>query len=221
MPLDREQIVNAAIRILDEEGSDALSMRRLGQELDAGTTSVYWHVKGKEQLLDLVVDQIVGEVFDGFEARGDWRAWMTRFARSIRRVLLLHHGVAPMVGRRPVMGPNALAALEDLLAALRADGFDARSAALAATTLVSWASAFAVFEVRDPAGPDATDAQRAAHAADLARDVAAFPPEHDPNTAELMPATVEITADERFDYGLAVLLDGIEARERRGRSFEG
>ena len=61
-PLTRARIVDAALRIIDRDGLDALSMRRLGDELGAGTTSVYWHVANKDQLLDLVLDHVLGEV---------------------------------------------------------------------------------------------------------------------------------------------------------------
>ena len=138
MPLNRDQIIDAAIRILDEEGPDALSMRHLGTELDAGATSVYWHVKGKDDLLDLVADRVIGEVLAGLVPADTWRDWMAAFARSMRRVLLAHPGVAPVVGRRVGMGPNALLALEEVFPLLAADGFGSGSSMLATTTLVGW-----------------------------------------------------------------------------------
>jgi AcrR family transcriptional regulator len=193
MPLTRDQIVDAAIRILDDEGPDALSMRRLGAELRAGTTSVYWHVRGKDELLDLVSDRVIGEVFAGIGATGTWRAWMAAFARSMRRVLLAHPGVAPVVGRRATAGPNALLALEGLFGRLAADGFDRTTSMLASTTLVGWTTTLVLAEVRearDGAGPLVADG--------------AIP-----------------TADARFEYGLEVLLDGIAAREARIRGGTG
>src|SRR5262245_55293692 len=60
--LDRDRIVDAAIALADRDGLDSLSMRRLGQELGAGATSLYWHVRSKDELLDLVLDRIIGEV---------------------------------------------------------------------------------------------------------------------------------------------------------------
>jgi AcrR family transcriptional regulator len=181
--LTREQVVEAAIAILDEEGFDALSMRHLGQRLGAAAPTLYWHVHSRDELLDLVGDAIVGEVLAGIGEPDGWRAWMSSLARSLRDVLARHGGVAPIIGLRPLSGPNAVAALEELLAALRRDGFTDEGAVLAATTLTGWASGFGVFEARDRSG-------------------AAAPPG--------LPE-----ADARFEYGLAVLLDGIEAAERR------
>lgn len=206
MSLTRDQIVDAAIRILDDEGPDALSMRRLGAELDAGATSVYWHVKGKDELLDLVADRVIGEVFAGVGATETWRAWMAAFARSMRRVLLAHPGVAPVVGRRATAGPNALLALEALLGLLAGDGFDGMSSMLASTTLVGWTTTLVVAEARElraAAGPEVDEGPVA--------------PQH-PAIVALLGGGTMPTADVRFEYGLGVLLDGISARETRRRS---
>ena len=60
--LDRDRIVEVALRIIDEEGIDGLSMRRIAEELDTGPASLYAHVSGKEELLDLVLDRVIGEI---------------------------------------------------------------------------------------------------------------------------------------------------------------
>ncbi len=213
--LTRDQIVDAAIAILDEEGLDSLSMRRLGQRLDAGATSLYWHIRSKDELLDLVLDRIIGEVVAEVGEPQGWREWMTATARSLRRVLLRHRAVAPIMGERPTFGPNALAALEQLLAALRAAGFGDAAALLASTTVVNWASGFAVFEVRDPVGPAATDADRQAFIEEFRAFTAGLPLAEFPTTVALLPLGATITADAQFEYGLEVLLDGIEAQQRR------
>ena len=206
MPLNRDQIIDAAIRILDEEGPDALSMRHLGTELDAGATSVYWHVKGKDDLLDLVADRVIGEVLEGLVPANTWRDWMVAFARSMRRVLLAHPGVAPVVGRRVGMGPNALLALEEVFPLLAADGFGTGSSMLATTTLVGWTTTLVLDEVRE-----AREGTRLAHPGTL-------PAAGDhPRVAATMRGGALPTADERFEYGLEVLVEGIDAREARHR----
>lgn len=215
--LSRDQIVDAAIDILDGEGLEALSMRRLGQRLDAGATSLYWHIRNKDELLDLVLDRIIGEVVEEVGRPDGWRPWMTATARALRRVLLRHRAVASVMGERPTFGPNALVALEGLLTELRADGFGDESALLASTTVVNWAAGFAVFEVRDPIGPTATEADRAAFIAEFHAFTGSLPVEQYPTTVALLPLGAEITSDHQFEYGLQVLLDGIEAAERRRR----
>ena len=209
MPLTRDQIVDAAIRILDAEGPEALSMRRLGAELDAGAATVYWHVRSKDELLDLVADRVIGEVFAAIGEAGDWRAWMAGFARSMRRVLLAHRGVAGVVGSRVTAGPNATAALDRLLGLLASDGFDATSSILASTTLVGWTTALVLAEAREAAAGGSV-----AGAAALATG-------GDARLRAVLDATMSLTADVRFDYGLEVLLAGIEAREHRRREGAG
>jgi AcrR family transcriptional regulator len=183
--LTRDQVVEAAIAILDEEGYDALSMRRLAQRLGAAAPTLYWHVRNRDELLDLVADDIVGEILGVIGEPTGSRAWMTALARALRDVLGRHAGVAPIIGLRPLTGGNASATLGRLLEALRQDGYGELDAVLAATTLTGWATGFAVFEARDRTG-------------------AVEPPG--------MP-----DADARFEYGLAVLVDGIEADARRRR----
>jgi AcrR family transcriptional regulator len=215
--LSRDQIVDAAIRILDDEGLEALSMRRLGQELNAGATSLYWHIRNKDELLDLVLDRLIGEVVEEVGRPRGWRAWMTSTARSLRRVLLRHRAVAPVLGERPTFGPNALIALEGLLTALREDGFADEPALYAATTVTNWATGFAVFEVRDPVGPSASDADREVFVEEFQGFVRSLPPDEFPTTVALLPLGAAISIDRQFEYGLEVLLDGIEAHEQRRR----
>ena len=212
MTLSREQIVDAAIRILDAEGPDALSMRRLGAELDAGAASIYWHVRGKDDLLDLVADRVIGQVLAGVGPAVTWRDWMEAFARSMRRVLLVHRGAALVVGRRATAGPNTLAALEAVTSRLVGAGFDGAAAILASTTLVSWTTSLVLGEAEE--APGAREAAGAAIEEALARG-------NHPGLTATLPGSAIPTADERFEYGLGVMLDGIEAREARRRRAPG
>ena len=210
MPLTRDQIIDAAIRILDVEGPDGLSMRHLGTELDAGATSIYWHVKGKDDLLDLVADRLLGEILAGLEPADTWRGWMAAFARSMRRVLLAHPGVAPVVGRRVGLGPNALLALEGvfpcwpLTASPRIlDARDDDTGGLDDTLVLAEAR-----EMREGTWP--ADAGTLLAAGDR------------PGVTAMLRDGTLPTADERFEYGLEVLLEGIDAREaRHGRRTGG
>ena len=107
-PISRDAIVAAAIGLLDREGLAALSMRRLGEELGAGAASLYWHVGSKDGLLDLVLDELIGEVEvpDADPAR--WQEQLKETAKSQRRVSLRHpYLVRVSIGRIP-MGPHAL-----------------------------------------------------------------------------------------------------------------
>src|SRR6185437_2717670 len=87
--LSRDEIVRTAIKVADAEGPDAISMRRIARELNAGTMSLYWHVTSKEELLDLMIDAAQGEQLAP-EPSGDWRADLRALTRGARAVLHRH-----------------------------------------------------------------------------------------------------------------------------------
>lgn len=212
--LTRDQIVDAAIRLLDKEGLGALSMRRLGQELGAGATSLYWHVRNKDELLDLVVDRIIGEVVAEVVMRpDDWRWTAAETARTFRRVLVRHRHVTPIMGVRPTLGPNALRGMDTLIGVLIGAGFTPRDAVLTANTLINWAAGYAVFECRHPLGPDATAEEEAAYMRDLNGFMASLPRDEYRWMIELAPEMAACTADVQFEYGLDRMLDGIALRQ--------
>jgi AcrR family transcriptional regulator len=215
--LSRDQIIDAAVKVMDEEGLDALSMRRLGLELNAGATSLYWHVRNKDELLDLVLDRVIAEVIPDMERDVGWRETAESAAHALRRVLLRHRGVAPIMGERPTFGPSALQALEILLTPFVAAGFGPEAALLAATTIINWASGFAVFEVRDPMGPMSSEADRAEFVAEFTAFVTTLPAETYPTTLALLPYGATMTGDQQFEYGLGRLLDGIELLQAQAR----
>jgi TetR/AcrR family tetracycline transcriptional repressor len=220
-PLTLERILEAAGRIADTEGLEALSMRRLGAELGSGATSVYWHVRNKDELLDLLVDRVIGEVVAEIIPAEGWREQMTEIARAARRVLVRHRHLAPVLGSRPTLGPNALAALELTIGRLRAAGFGELQAALGANAIVNWASGFAVFECRDPMGPAATEAEREAYVEAVAATFAALPPDVYPNTISMLPVMSSITSDAQFESGLQWLLDGLAVELTRSSGERG
>ena len=217
-PLTRDQIVDAAIRLADAEGLDAVSMRRLGTELGAGATSLYWHVRNKDELLDLMVDRIIGEVQAEIEPADTWRSQLEEAARALRRVLVKHRHIAPVIGTRPTFGPRAVEAVEWLMGRARAGGADPRTSLLAAQAVLNWAAGFAVFECRDPLGVDASDEDRRAFIDELGRFVAGLPADRFPNTLATLESAATITPTEQFEYGLRLLMNGIEAELRSGRT---
>ncbi|WP_019549568.1 TetR/AcrR family transcriptional regulator [Streptomyces sulphureus] len=129
--LSRERITAAAVELLDGEGVQKLSMRTLAARLDAHATSLYWHVATKEDVLDLALDAVLGEL-DPPPPSDDWRRDLTAFATGLRAVLLAHPWAAHLAGTRPLAGPQALRATEYAYAALASAGFDESGLAAAA-----------------------------------------------------------------------------------------
>lgn len=121
-PLDRERIVAAAIALADEGGLEAVSVRKVAARLDAGPMRLYGYISTKEELFDLMMDEVHAEILPE-EPPGDWRATLRVFAERTRQAALRHEWLADLLGGRPALGPNALAVSEVKLASLdgRAD----------------------------------------------------------------------------------------------------
>src|SRR4051812_1314873 len=137
--LSREQIVRAAIELLDAGGLDGLSMRRLGTKLGSGATSVYWYVTNKDELLELAVDEVMGEIEIPDPAEAGWRAAAAGFAGGLRMMILRHSWITRLLGVRPTIGPNAMRLGDRGVALLMAAGFSGRQLAFASSLLTSHA----------------------------------------------------------------------------------
>ena len=217
--LSRAEIVDAAIAVADAEGSDAVSMRRIAQVLRSGTMSLYWHVANKEQLLDLMLDVLITEVSVP-EPSGDWQADLRALARNHRAMLLRHRWAMDFVGGRPPLGPNTMLSLDRSLALLDGFGLDVPTTMNILTTLQTYVMGAALREMREmrvqrdqeQAGVTAAEwepvlaAWRDRLAADgrFTRVVRFLDAGFDPDA--------EQTRNERFEFGLDCLLDGIAAR---------
>ncbi len=232
-PISREAIVAAAIRLLDREGLAALSMRRLADELGAGAASLYWHVGSKDGLLDLVLDEIIGEGLDqalaeitGAGQTSDpdparWREQLKDVARAQRRTSLRHpYLVRISIGRIP-MGPNALRYSERVLAILRVGGLSPRLAVQGYLLLIATVNGFTVDDtgVEDGAGEDGSrgDPASRAEAANMARDyIASLPAGMFPHMTALADEFAFSDADERFELLIDIFVDGLARRAVAG-----
>src|SRR5688572_10263260 len=135
--LGRDQIVRAAIELLDDEGLAGLSMRRLGTKLGAGATSLYWHVANKDELLDLAIDEVWGEVYVPDTGDTGWRTAASVFATGMRSMLLRHPWVMGLLGVRANIGPNTMRVSERAVLVFTAAGFQGMEMAYATSLLTS------------------------------------------------------------------------------------
>jgi AcrR family transcriptional regulator len=107
--LTREQIIRMAMTTLDEEGLAGLSIRKLAAKLGAGATSLYWHVPTKDDLMDLLIDEVWGEIDVPDPSLAGWRNGALLFGHSLRAAVLRHHWLPTVMYTRPSLGPNAMA----------------------------------------------------------------------------------------------------------------
>jgi AcrR family transcriptional regulator len=211
-PLDRDQVVEAALELLDEVGLDGLSMRRLAARVGVKAASVYWHVRDKEELLDLVFDRVIGEVEVPEPDPPHWREQVWEVACRMRRVANAHRDIGRVqLGRFPI-GPNALALSEGLLAIFRAGGLPDRASAYFAALLPLYVSAFSLeeaSELRSSGGEEASSEEVLHKIRDY---FTSLPAERFPNLSALADEVTGGEPDERFEFGLGLLLDGLERR---------
>src|SRR5438874_171511 len=128
--LSRDVIVEAALRVVDREGIDGATMRRVADELNTGAASLYWHVRNREELLHLMLDTVAGEIRLPKPDPKNWQAQVKQLGREMRRALLRHKDIAKATMGRIPLGPNALRVSEWTLGLLRAAGIPDRTAAL-------------------------------------------------------------------------------------------
>jgi AcrR family transcriptional regulator len=228
-PISRDAIVATAIRLLDAEGLDALSMRRIAEELDTGAASLYWHVGSKDGLLDLVFDQIIGEVAVPDPRPDQWREQLKEVARSQRAISLRHPYIVRIsIGRIP-MGPNALRYSERVLAILRAGGLPPRLAVQGSHLLIATINGFTLDETgvgdatggtgpadSEPAGPAVPAGSQ--QAAEMARAyLASLPPRQFPHLVELAGEFAYADPGERFELLIDIFTDGLARRAAAAR----
>jgi AcrR family transcriptional regulator len=121
--LSREEITTAAVRRADTLGIEAVSMRALAVELGVGAASLYRYVARKDELIDLMVDAVMGNDLE-FEVRGDWREDMRSIARGLRAMTLRHPWMAIQGAGPRNFGPNTVRRYEEVLSAMDGLGLD-------------------------------------------------------------------------------------------------
>ena len=211
-------IVAAAIEVLDEAGFAGLSMRRVADRLGTGAASLYAHVSGREELLELVFDALVGQVRLEEPDPARWREQVHRMMRDFRDILASHTDAALAgLGRVPT-APQTLAAAEVFTGVLRAGGLSDRIIALGFDQLVLYVSASAyeagLYRKADPAELERYFA--GAHAF-----YATLPAARYPVLASLAPEMTGADADDRFEFGLNVIIAGLEAASAAEATAEG
>ncbi|GAA3125827.1 TetR/AcrR family transcriptional regulator C-terminal domain-containing protein [Planomonospora alba] len=216
--LSRERIVAEAVRLLDEEGAEALNMRNLGTRLGAGATSLYRHVAGKDELIELVVDEAYGEVrVPEADPPGDWRGALAEGARSLRAMILRHPWIAPMLGQAGLatLGPNLMRQSERMITLFRAAGFPPGEADQAMNTLIAYVIGMATSEAAY-LSMLARSGRTEQEWAESLRPVVEQAMRDHPRLREAHAAQhggdPERVREEGFGYGLERVLDGLQAR---------
>ncbi len=214
--LGRERIVRFAVNLADEEGVDAVTMRHVASRLGSGTMSLYRHIFNRDELLDLMVDSVYGEIQPAGVPDGGpswrWRAELHRIAHDTRAVFKRHPWVAPVVSTRRLRGPNSLKRLESSLAAVEDLGLEAGEMAGLPAVVDDFVVGFVLRELAEEATRRRTrlgeQEWRAAERPYVELVVESGPY---PNLARLIRGGQDAGAGEAFGFGLERILDGVAA----------
>src|ERR687893_816556 len=197
-PLSRRRILEAAVKFVDREGLEALSMRKLGSELGVEAMSLYNHIPNKSALLDGMVEILLGELEIPPENRG-WEERIREGYRAFRRLAHEHPNVFPLLVNRPPETMDGVWLVEEFLQTLREAGFGKETALHAFRALSSYTFGYAMAEIRGFAlEPDGS--RLGAHR---------LSPEEFPRLSELGPYLDAVDHDAEFEFGLDLILTGL------------
>jgi AcrR family transcriptional regulator len=193
--VNRRDVVDAAVALADEDGLAAVSIRGVAARLGVAPMTLYGHVAGADELVDLVVGATIAVALDEQDTRfDDGRGALVGFAHGLRRLLLEHPAVLDAYRRRPVQDPTGLAVTEGVVSMLIADGLDEDVAIRLYATVYAYVIGFVSLETRP------VDIDRSAL-------------EGHPSLRRLSGRLADLFDQAAFDHGLTALVD---AASRRG-----
>ncbi len=194
-PLSRERVLRAALELVDAEGVEALTMRRLGRELGIEAMSLYGYVRSKQDLIEGVVEQVFREMPLIVPGPGDWQDRVRHHAAAYRQVLLAHPNAVRLVAGRPLVTEGTAAFVESALALLRSLGLDLVTADRVLGVIAGFTLGLVAEQVGNLGRPDldedAVDAARFPLVASL---------------GEMKPTDY----DREFELGLDFIVSGVE-----------
>lgn len=213
-----EQIVTAAIELLDQEGLDGLNMRALGQRLGSAATAIYWHIKTKDELVQLAGDAIWSEIELPDLDAGDWRASATAMATGLHGMLTRHPWLGRAFGSHLLAGPGKFRYDDHSLAIFEQAGFSPADADRAAGTVLL----FVIGSALGTAAEVSLTRRLSRGGRDPEQTMKAFMTKAQAVAAEFphLRARLDTTAatryaaepDNTFEFGLHSILTGFESR---------
>lgn len=197
-PLTRQQVVDEALRLIDEEGLEACTMRKLGARLGVEAMSLYYHVENKRALLDEVVESLVLQtpLPDRAEVTPFEELWI--FAHSMRDGLRAHPRVLPLIAASPLRTPGALLILDRLLDTIHRAGVTGVKSIYALQVIVGYVIGHTLIQT----GGRAVDLEPGPNGPSAWRQV---PAEEYPRLHSLLPEVAQWNPEREFDFGLQAL----------------
>lgn len=204
MALDRKMIVQAALGLLDQQGIEGLTMRRLAEALGVQAPSIYWHYADKPALLDDIANALLEDVARTADKSADFRSVLRRSAGELRHALCARRDGAQVYAGTLVVGDNALRLAESMIGALLAAGFDAGTATRASFSLLYFVLGFVIEE-------QALGRQAGLDPASIGARLEQLGQNRFPALQQAAPHLVEPDQDARFAFGVDLFVRGLGA----------
>lgn len=208
-PLSAEAVLATALRLVDRDGLDALSMRRVAQELGTGAASLYAYFANKDELLEQLLDRIIGDIPLPAAGTADWAGEIKRSCYASRAVFVAHRDLVKVARASIPVGPNSLRYTEATLAVLRGAGIPDRIAAWGMDQLSLVIVADAIEHAIHAEHGRHTEADAAPYLAQVSEYLANLPPDEFPNLVAMAPTMIEGSGDERFEFAIDLMVDGL------------
>ena len=212
--LNRAHVVRAALHLLDDVGLEALTMRTLSEKLGVKAASLYRHVRDKNELLQLLADEINGEI-PAVRSSGSWQDQVLEIARNVRKTLLSHRDGAELLAATMPFGPRRLRHIESLLRILRSAGLSGRDAVRAAYHFNNLVTEFVADESRFATMAGRGAARRRKMYAQARQLFRSLPADEYPVIVELADDLSEDDPDGSFEFGVSVWLRGLAHLARK------
>jgi AcrR family transcriptional regulator len=207
--LSHELIVQTAIRLLGQHGTDALTVRRLGTALGADPSSLYRYFRNTDDLVLAIADELIGRAIEGLRPSGNWRDDLRHVGHRLHATYLAHPQVAVLSAARVTRRPNEVRGVEIGLGILRSAGFTPEQAARHYHSFIDLSLGFAALDAAASALPSTyADADQDAWRFTYAR----LPSDEYPHITACADALAATMATSAYPAALDLLLDGIAAQ---------
>jgi AcrR family transcriptional regulator len=203
-PLNRARILRCALRLIDGDGLESLSMRKLAAQLGVAPMSLYNHIPSKDSLLEGVTEALLAEIDIAPVPGGEWAQTLRSAVLSFRRVLLDHPHAVPLIESKRVVTPAALRPVEFSLSLFRGAGFSPDDALSAHWAIVGFTLGHVTFQISNPL-TEVSLQEVFAQSGDL-------PAKQFPCYFEVLPQAANCDYDAAFEFGLDILIQGLQAK---------
>jgi AcrR family transcriptional regulator len=214
-PLNQDAIVQAALEVVERDGVDGLSMRRIADELGTGPATLYWHVGSKDGLIELVLDRVFAEIELPTPDPERWQGQVRDLMIEARRVFSKYPGLGALTLGRIPMGPTVVRWIEWTLSLLRAAGVPDDIAAYSGDLFGLYIGAHALEESSPLRSATGEDLQPDEIVGMIRGYFESLPEDRFPNIRETVDELTSPDPDRRFELGLDIIIRGMASYVER------